>query len=210
VPKVLQLPLITYKQIVPFRLLEKMNIRRKKRYSHINIGLKVEINETWEPIKALDWNEEGFNFYIDRNIDIDNVMFKKGIERFSGTVVWRRIINNDHVILEIILNRFLFEELGKIDLGFDNYRRIIKLIRTQGKQEEKEKLLIALKGSSIVKNAISTMEKYKMEKSLYRYGVKIVSEEWAKIVRYVLKTSSVVQALDNIEKELSRISDETL
>ncbi|MBI5098979.1 MAG: hypothetical protein HZB30_07035 [Nitrospirae bacterium] len=187
-----------------------MNIRRKKRYSHINIGLKVEINDAWKPIKALDWNEDGFNFYIDRDIDIDNVMFRKGVERFSGTIVWRRIINNDHVILEIILNRFLFEELGKIDLGSDNYRRIIKLIRTQGKQEEKEKLLIVLKGLSIVNDALSTLEKYKIEQSLYRYGVKVVSEEWVRIVRYVLKTSSVVQVLDNIEKELSRISDEIL
>ncbi|MBI5740895.1 MAG: hypothetical protein HZA16_09250 [Nitrospirae bacterium] len=56
-----------------------MDIRRKKRYSHIYIGLKVRVNGTLEPIKALDWNEDGFNFYIDRGIDEAGLMFKKGI-----------------------------------------------------------------------------------------------------------------------------------
>lgn len=186
-----------------------MNIRRKKRYNHIYIGLQVQINNTWEQIKALDWNEDGLNFYLGHNIDTKDLLFKKGLERFHGKVVWKRVINDEHTIIEMILNRFLFDELGKMDSNADHYQRIIKLIRTHGKQEEKEKLLIAMKDMSIVTDTLSTLEKYKKEVSLYRYGLKIVSEEWAKIVDYALKASSVVQALDNIEKKISKISNDT-
>lgn len=185
-----------------------MIIKRKKRYSHIYIGLQVQINNTWEQIKALDWHEEGLNFYIDHDIDTKDLLFKKGLERFHGTIRWRRVVKDEHVLLEMILNRFLCDELEKMDTGNANYPRILKLIRTHGKQEEKEKLLILMNGMSIVKNALSILEKYNMEKSLYRFGVKIVSEEWAKIVDYALKTASVVQVLDNIEKKISKISDD--
>jgi hypothetical protein len=185
-----------------------MIIKRKKRYSHIYIGLQVQIHNKWEQIKALDWHEEGLNFYIDHDIDTNDLLFKKGLDRFSGTIAWRRVINDEHVLLEMILNRFLVDELDKMDTNDANYQRILKLIRTHGKQEEKEKLLILMKGMSIVKDALSILEKYKIEKSLYRFGVKIVSDKWTKIVDYALKTSSVVQVLDNIEKEISKISDE--
>jgi hypothetical protein len=184
-----------------------MIIKRKKRYSHIYIGLQIQINDTWEQIKALDWHEEGLNFYLDHNIDTNDLLFKKGLDRFPGTIVWRRVIKDEHVLLEMILNRFLVDELDKMDTNDVNYQRILKLIRTHGKQEEKEKLLILMKGMSIVKDALSILEKYKIEKSLYRFGVKIISEKWTKIVDYALKTSSVVQVLDNIEKEISKISD---
>jgi len=185
-----------------------MDSRRKKRYSHIYIGLRVRINETWEPVKALDWNEDGFNFYIDRGIDNDSVMFKKGVVQFPGTIVWKRLIRDDYGVIEMILNRFLIEELAKIDPDSDTYRRIMRLIRMQEKPEEKEKLLIALKGVSVIEDAVSLAEEHKMENSLFRYGIKVVSEEWAGIVRYALETSSVVQVLDNIGKELSRMTDE--
>ena len=185
-----------------------MIIKRKKRYSHIYIGLQVQINDKWEQIKALDWHEEGLNFYIDHDIETNDILFKKGLERFSGKIVWRRVINDEHVLLEMILNRFLVDELDKMGTNDVNYSRILKLVRTHGKQEEKEKLLILMNGMSIVKNALSILEKYNMDRSLYRFGVKIVSEEWAKIVDYALKSSSVVQVLDNIEKEISKISNE--
>ena len=185
-----------------------MNIRKNNRYSHIYIGLKINMEPSWEPVKALDWNENGFNFHIDRSIDTDSVIFRKGMIRFPGTIIWRMDFHDDHVILEMVLNRFLFEELGKINAASDNYRRIVSLIRTQGKHEEKEKLLFVLKGISIVDYALSLVEKYKTEKSLYRYGVKVISEEWAGIVQYALQTSSVVQALDKIGTGLSRINEE--
>jgi len=184
-----------------------MIIKRKKRYSHIYIGMHVQIHNTWEQIKALDWNEDGLNFYIDHDIDTNDLRFKKGLEQFPGTIVLRKVINDEHVLLEMILDRFLIDELDKMDPDDAIYRRIIKLIRTHGKQEEKEKLLIVMKGMSIVEDALSILEKYKIEKTLYRFGVKIDSEKWTKIVNYALKTSSVVQVLDNIEKEISKISD---
>jgi hypothetical protein len=185
-----------------------MKVRRKKRYSHINIGLKILINEAWESIKGLDWHEDGFNFYINRNIDTDIVTFKKGVAHFSGTIIWKKVIRDDYVILEMILNRLLFESLEKIDSGSDTYKRIINLIRAERKCEEKKKLLIMLNDASIIDKALALADTQKTEKSLYRYGVTVVSEEWTKIVNYALETSSVVQALDNFGKELSRIADE--
>jgi len=184
-----------------------MIIKRKKRYSHIYIGMQVQIHDTWKQIKALDWNEDGLNFYMDHDIDTNDLQFKKGLERFPGTIVRRRVINDEHALLEMILNRFLIDELDNMDSEDANYQRIMKLIRTHGKQEEKEKLLIVMKGVSIVDDAMSILEKYKIEKSLYRFGVKITSEKWTKIVSYALKTSSVVQVLDDIEKEISKIGD---
>ena len=184
-----------------------MIIKRKKRYSHIYIGMQVQIHNTWEKIKALDWNEDGLNFYMDHDIDANDLQFKKGLDRFPGTIVWRRVINDEHVFLEMILNRFLVDELEKMDYEDAKYQRIMKLIRTHGKQEEKEKLLILMKGMSIVDDVLSILDKHKIEKPLYRFGVKIASEKWTKIVNYALKTSSVVQVLDNIEKEISKISD---
>ena len=169
--------------------------------------MQVQIHDTWKQIKVLDWNEDGLNFYMDHDIDGNDLQFKKGLEQFSGTIAWRRVINDEHELLEMILNRFLVDELDKMNPGDSNCRRIMKLVRTHGKQEEKEKLLIVMKGMSIVNDAISILEKYKIERSLYRFGVKITSEKWKDIVSYALKTSSVVQVLDNLEKRISKIGD---
>ncbi|RJQ50938.1 MAG: hypothetical protein C4526_11065 [Nitrospiraceae bacterium] len=185
-----------------------MDIRRKKRHSHIYIELKIRINGVWEPVKALDWNEDGFNFYMNRAVDADSVMFKKGAAQFSGVIVWKRFIRDDYGVIEMALNRFLFEELEKLDPGSDTYRRIVRLIRVQERPEEKKKLLTALKGVSVVEDAELTAEKYKVENPLFRYGVKVVSEEWNRIVSYAFEASSVVRTLDNISKELSRMADE--
>jgi len=68
----------------------------------------------WKRIKALDWNEDGFNFFADDETTDPQIMFKKGAYQFSGEIVWRRRNDDNAIILEMLLNTFLSEQLKKL------------------------------------------------------------------------------------------------
>ncbi len=182
---------------------ESLNIRRKKRYSHIYIGLHIKIDNKLTWIKALDWNEKGFNFFLDHKLDEIEIEFKKGPSKFKGEILWNSNSKNDNVIAENILNSMLYEELNEFEDNREAISRIIKLIRSQDRIMEKKKLLSVLhRDISEVSLKLQT-EKLKEEHQIYRYGVKVDSRVWTGIVNYALETTSVLQAVGNLSKNLS-------
>jgi hypothetical protein len=180
-------------------------VRGEKRYNHIYITMQVKVGYEWIPIKALDWNRNGFNFSLEQEMPYSNALFKKGHTKFRGKIVWK-IQNDDKMVTEMALNSLLFDQLQKV-AETDIAGRIAKLIRSNGRLEEKKKLL-ALLNPQISDNDISGLtERYNKEHHLYRYGIKVESKDWTDIVEQTLNYSSAILTMEEIGKEISKIAD---
>ena len=165
-------------------------IRKRRRYNHVVIKLRIKIHNDWVWIKAHDWNEIGFNFFRNHNINDSVVEFKKGQTIFTGEIVWSRSNDNDNVYLEIVVNKLLYNKSEQMEKNNPSAPSRIKLIRTEGRLEDKLKLLPDL-GVNITKHKLSSLvEEYKNECLIHRYGVKVDSPEWANIVKQVIKSGS--------------------
>ena len=182
--------------------------RRKKRYSHIYISLSVKVGFKWELIKALDWNEDGFNFYLGHDLPYSNVLFKKGQSKFAGKIMWRKKNDDDIINLEMTLNKLLFEQINKQEDMKGTFSRIVNLMRSEGRVDEKKTILGALNPNITEDEIKGEFETQKMENPTYRYGIKVSSEIWTESVNYALKASSAVQAIDNLGKGLSKLADD--
>jgi len=184
-------------------------VRRRERYSHIYITLNVRTGNDWHLIKAVDWNKDGFNFFIQHEFDEKEVSFRKGINKFKGNIAWTRKHAHYSDILEMILNTMLFEELKKMHDKKDVFDRIINLIRSSKRNEEKKKLLLSLNHRITDDETEMLAKNHLEENALYRYGVKVESKEWTGIVEYAFEASSVVRDLDKISKNLSELAGES-
>ena len=187
---------------------DSTSVRRNERYSHIYISLKVKAGSDWQLIKAADWNEDGFNFFSEHKFDEAEVFFKKGVNEFCGNIVWTRRSDDYGVIFEMILNTMLFEELEKLKDKKDVSGRIINLVRSQGRIEEKKKLLSALNRHISETETEALAKKHNEENALYRYGVKVESPEWSEIVKYALDASEVVRVMDRLNENLSGLTND--
>jgi hypothetical protein len=106
-----------------------------------------------------------------------------------------------------MLNTLLYDELNRLDSKNNTFDRIVKLIRSEGMIDEKKKILAALNPDINEREINSRIRKQKQNPSLYRYGVKVSSQEWADIVKYALEAASVVDAMDKVGKGLSQLAD---
>ena len=75
--------------------------RQIKRNNHIFLRMKVNLDDDWEPIKALDWNETGFNFYLDRELNHPEavILFRRAVTVFSGSIIWSCRNDNEEMIM---------------------------------------------------------------------------------------------------------------
>jgi hypothetical protein len=185
----------------------QISVRGKRRYSHIYISLNVKIGFKWKQIKALDWHEEGFNFFIEDEISYSNLLFKKGQAKFAGQVKWCKKCDDKTINLEMMLNTLLYDELNRLDTKSKTFDRIVKLIRTEGMIDEKKNILAALNPEINESEINSRIREQKQSPLVYRYGVKVSSQEWADIEKYALEASSVVDAMDKVGKGLSQLAD---
>jgi len=185
----------------------RISLRSKKRYSHIYIALNIKIGFQWKQIKALDWNEDGFNFFIEDEIPYSNILFKKGQSKFAGQVKWRKRSDDRTFNLEMMLNTYLYEEINRLDGNKNTFDRVVKLIRTEGMIDEKKKILAALNPDIRETEINSRIREQSQDSSVYRYGVKVSSQEWTDIAKYALEASSVVDAIDKVGKGLSQLAD---
>ena len=117
--------------------------------------------------------------------------FKKDLSEFPGTIVWFVRHDEDNAVLEIMLNNLLFRQLKKLSKKKDTLRRIFRMIRTKGLAEEKQKMLEHLGVKMSPAETDLLMDKYKKEYAMYRYGVKVKSQDWDKVVKFTLKSTSV-------------------
>ena len=179
-------------------------VRGERRFDHVTIGLKYDESNRW--INALSWNERGFNFFLDSELNEKNPCFKKGKYQFRATIIWSHKCDDEAFISETVLNRLLFGCLDKLTFGNDLKQRIVVLCRTMGKAEEKRKFLNALGVELSDERSNGLMKEYPREKPMYRYGVRVESQEaWTAIVRQSLDISAPVISLDNIGKALHGI-----
>ena len=185
----------------------QISLRRKKRYSHIYISLNIKIGFQWKQIKALDWNEDGFNFFIEDEIPYSNILFKKGQAKFAGQVRWSRRSDDRKFNFEMMLNTCLYEEINRLDGNKNTFDRVVKMIRTEGMIEEKKKILAALNPDIHESEINRRISRNKEDSSAYRYGVTVSAQEWADIVKYALQASSVVDAIDKVGRGISRLAD---
>ena len=139
-------------------------------------------------IEARDWNGDGFNFYLSQKIKDSHVLFKKELEQFYGDIVWSLKHENNEPIIEIVLNRLIFNEVMKLNDNEKTLRRILGMTRTNGILEEKRQLLDLFDIKISDREIDSMVKKYKGDCQLYRYGVKVDSKEWSKIVQHTIKT----------------------
>ena len=181
---------------------EDLRVRRNKRYSNVSINLWIEIDNEWEAIKACDWNEGGFNFDLSVKIPDSDVLFKKDQKQFHGTIAWVLEHEDDNTILEIILNNLMFERVMKLTDNKNTLRRIFVMIRTLGVLEEKRNLLDIF-GLEFSDRELERLKNdYKNEYQMYRYGVRVESQEWVEIVKHVIETGPAVETKDEIVQEL--------
>lgn len=182
-------------------------IRQEKRYNHITIGLHYSSDAKWHMIQALDWNQNGFNFYSDCEITEQELLLRKGIMKFRGQIVWRRKNEDDTVILELMLNEALFKQIKNMATSRETAHRIANLIRTDGKIEEKKKLLAhAGAGFGSNEDIAAKITAFRKSHPTWRYGVRIDAAEWNHIVSVALETSAVILSLEKVGQSLSGIN----
>lgn len=182
-------------------------VRKKYRCSHIYISLSVKIGFQWKQIKALDWNEDGFNFFIDEKIPYSNILFKKGQSKFAGQIMWSRSCDDLTFNYEMMLNALLYEEMDKFDANTSTVERLLNLIRAEGMIDEKKKILSALNPSSDDNEINRRLTERELCASGYRYGVKVQSQDWTDAVKYALEASSAINAMDQVSEGLSQLAD---
>jgi hypothetical protein len=186
---------------------KQISLRRKKRHSHIYISLSIKIGFQWKQIKALDWNEDGFNFFIDHEIPYSNVLFKKGQAKFAGQVMWIRQSGDRECNHEMVLNTLLYNEIDGMTGKDSTFERIVKMMRTEGLISEKKRILLAMNPDIHETEIDRRIREHEQDSSGYRYGVKVSSQEWADITRYALEASAVVDAMDRVGKGISQLAD---
>jgi hypothetical protein len=187
----------------------ELPVRQKNRYFHATINLMVLVDEKWKRIKAVDWTEEGFNFFLDQDLKGKNAFFRQGHLQFSGKLIWRRKGVDDVLLTEVGLNTLIFNRLKQFTEDKVMAQRIIRLIRSPGRIEEKKRLLSTVSSMETINSEVKAlMEKEKSSLLVHRFGVRTEALEWEKIVKNTLKTTEVVLILDKLEKKLSTFMEE--
>jgi hypothetical protein len=184
----------------------ELSARKKERFSHVYISLVIKHNEESRIIRALDWNEIGFNFFLDEKLEEKELVFKKELKEFIGQVVWTFKNDDDSTILEMIINDMLLKHLEQHTEKNENLVRILKMVRSVGILDKKKELL-SLFGIKLTINDIEKeIEFFKKENSLYRHGVEIESDDWKEICDQTLKNAppeETTRPIDELINELS-------
>ena len=172
-------------------------MRGNVRYNHITIGLRCHLAGKWRAIRAHDWNTVGFNFYSDVEIGAQSVLFKQGAEIFEGELLWSSLCTDDEINLAMVLNKHLYKFASTVAHQEGLHARLLRLIRSPGKIDEKRQVLTAL-GSSLDDTQLRDMILGRQEFSMFRYGTRIDAPAWTRIVEQALSVSAVVLSLEKV------------
>ncbi len=179
-------------------------VRNKDRYSHISIRLRFRVNDKWETLDALEWNEVGFNFYHVHELHDPVLELKRGITRLDGTIVWRSPNANDDVVLATLVNELIFAKSKDLVNNVALQTRLIKLIRVTGMVAEKRKILASLGLDIADKKMAEMIAQRKQDRPMFHYGVKVLSNAWGEIVEKAFNVSSVLISLEKWSNALTR------
>lgn len=171
-------------------------MRNADRHRHIGIKLRYLQAERWEMLEAFDWSQVGFNFYSAQSIDVPMLRLKRGLLQFDGEVVWRAKIDDDSVHLGFLVNELLYKAARSTTNNPELHKRLVNLIRTQGLVAEKRRALDLLGRGIADADLQRLLESRKHLQAMHRYGVKVNSESWDRIIENAIKVSSVVESLE--------------
>lgn len=171
--------------------------RNDDRHSHIGIRLGCRVGDSWLHVEAVGWNDVGFNFFSDRELDPLVLEFRRGLTRFGGTVVWRSVSNNDAAVRAALVNALIYRRANEVVASNAAlHKRLIKLVRTPGMVEQKRSLLASL-GMALDDDRIAAMvEQRKREQPMFQFGVQVDADAWRTIVADALRLSSVVISME--------------
>lgn len=181
--------------------------RNRERFSHVYISLYLKQAEDLKPVRALDWNEAGFNFFLDEKLDQKEVVFKKEIKSFSGKVVWNIKNDDDNTLLEMVINDKILNHLELYEENRENLLRIFKMVRSVGHLEQKKDLLSMLGIKLTINDLDQEINRYKEQNPLYRYGVEVNSEDWKDICEQTLKNAPPEDTTWPLDELIHQISE---
>ena len=169
--------------------------RSGDRHSHIGIGLRCQINGTWERIEALGWNEAGFNFYSPFAIEDPVLSLKRGITCFQGSIAWNST-SSDEALLSMLVNQLIFDQAKRFSSNVALHKRLIKLIRVPGLIEQKRAILASI-GLEISDSELANLlARKKLDRPMFHYGVNVESDQWRGIVTNAFDVSAVVISME--------------
>jgi hypothetical protein len=173
--------------------------RNDERHSHIGIRLqhRCRDDDKWEYLEALEWNAVGFNFYHADALQGPELLLRRGLQRFTGTIAWQSLNTSDDVVLATVVNRLLYARAQGV--AGDNpqlHLRLLKLLRVPGMVPEKLKVLASLGAALGDSKMAELVTQRKLEHPMYHYGVRVQSPAWAGIGESALSVSSVLVSLD--------------
>jgi hypothetical protein len=164
----------------------------------------VKIGDRWKRIRAADWNDGGFNFLLDQELMEEFMLFRKGTVEFSGQIVWSRQKIDESVQIEMVLNTLIIGRLKQLARDKEMAQRIIRLIRSYGRIDQKKELLRLADGlPQNDKELENLIRQQRSDHHFFHYGVKVDSPEWTGIVYQTLEASDVVLKLGKLGEELS-------
>lgn len=170
--------------------------RNDDRHSHIGIRLQYRMNDKWEHVEALGWNEVGFNFYHAHALQDPALEMRRGLTRFNGLVAWYSLNTSDDVVLATVVNRLLYARANEVVNNPPLHTRLLKLLRVPNMVVEKVKILSTLGPPISDTKMAELVAQQKLEHPMYHYGVKVQSDDWRAIVKSALSVSSVLVSLD--------------
>jgi hypothetical protein len=181
--------------------------RKVERFSHVYISLLLNFNNETKMVKALDWNNCGFNFFLDEKIEAKELVFKKDLKEFTGRVVWGIKNDDDSTILEMIINNKLLKHLEQQEEKKEDLISVFKMIRSVGILEKKKDLLSTFGIKLTINDIEKEMDYYIKKNPLYRYGIEPDSEEWKEICNQTLETSPPKTTTNPIDELINKISN---
>ena len=181
--------------------------RKVERFSHVYISLLLNLNNETKMIKALDWNNSGFNFFLDEKIEAKELVFKKDLKAFTGRVVWGIKNDDDSTILEMVINNKLLKHLEQQEEKKEDLISVFKMVRSVGVLEKKKDLLSTFGIKLTINDIAKEMNSYIKKNSLYRYGIESDSEEWKEICNQTLKTSLPKTTTNPIDELINKFSN---
>lgn len=185
---------------------EKENIAKRgiPRHSYTFIRLRVKLGQDWVWIKAMDWNERGFNFSLDHAFKDAMLLFEKATSQFSGDVMWRTDNLDTALYAEVLLNTLLFNQLENSNMSETSFDHIFHLIRSKENVAKKMTMLNSLGVEISEEKLKSMMDKRELTILKYRCGVKVDSEEWNEVVKVTLERTAEFEELSKLLDRLSK------
>ncbi|MDT8992290.1 hypothetical protein RQP54_15565 [Curvibacter sp. APW13] len=171
-------------------------MRTDDRQKHVPLRLRLLVDERWEQVQAQDWNQVGFNFYCAHALPGPVLSFKRGLVRFDGTTAWASTHADVQVVRAMLVNEMLYQQARKAAQNAQVHERLVRLIRAEGMLEEKRKALTSLGVHWSDAQLDALVAQRQREHPLHRYGVKVESDAWSRVVDEARQLTAVVDALD--------------